>query len=443
MGLCASEVINPNEVDISHFQIMTTIGAGGFGKVRLAVDIKEQGVQPNKYIAMKFLDVAYYHKPHRRAQLRREREALASIKSDFVVNILYSFNTNFEIVFVMPFLQGGDFCVYLSRKSLSEEQIRFASAEVILGLEAIHAQSYVYRDLKPENILLDGEGHCVITDLGLVAKISDFDKKYNESFSKRWDPPHHCRLRGVSGTPGYMAPEVFVKSYDQLADFFALGALMFSLFTNKVPFPNQSRKYFFKTAFALPDSVNRLSKKGKDVVTKLCAYYERDRLGHTNFWDDVKKHPFFDDLPCSWEELAHRKVKSPFNISDEFNFDIRYNLEDTFALNYGTDAGERISREEAQKIFNELKGISFNNQPPFKLSDGTFYSTGNPASVPAAKHPLAKGRGGEGDHEKKETTVETAGDEDKRDVINWRRNQNKISHLSKIMVSGADMSKMR
>eukprot|EP00471_Norrisiella_sphaerica_P010486 CAMPEP_0184494672 /NCGR_PEP_ID=MMETSP0113_2-20130426/29311_1 /TAXON_ID=91329 /ORGANISM="Norrisiella sphaerica, Strain BC52" /LENGTH=697 /DNA_ID=CAMNT_0026880527 /DNA_START=181 /DNA_END=2274 /DNA_ORIENTATION=- len=436
MGLCASEVINPNEVDISHFQIMTTIGAGGFGKVRLAVDVKEQRINPNNYVALKFLDVSYYHKPHRRQQLRREREALITIKSPFVVQIMHAFTTTYEIIFVMPFLRGGDFCVYLSRKSISEEQVRHAAGEIILGLEAIHAQSYVYRDLKPENILLDGDGHCVITDLGLVAKISDFDSKYNEPFSKRWDPPHHCRLRGVSGTPGYMAPEVFVKSYDQLADFFALGALIYSFFTNKVPFPNQSRKYFFKTSFILPDGVNRLSKHAKSLVKGLCAYYEKDRLGYDNFWDDVKDHPFFDVPGFSWDRLQTRKMKSPFKITEDFNFDIRYNLEDTFALNYGTDNTEKISKEEAQKILSHLKGITYNIDPPFKLSDGSIYSTGatgSPAALPNVKNPseaIAQDKGREN------ANVDS---KDKKDVANWRKP--KITHLSKI-INSVETSKM-
>uniref|UniRef100_A0A7S2U448 Protein kinase domain-containing protein n=1 Tax=Lotharella oceanica TaxID=641309 RepID=A0A7S2U448_9EUKA len=422
MGLCASEVINPEEVDLSHFQIMTTIGAGGFGKVRLAIDVKEQRINPNKYVAMKFLDISYYYKPHRRAQLRREREALSTIKSDFVVNLMHAFKTSDEIVFVMPFLQGGDFCVYLSRKSLTPEQVKFAAAECILGLEAIHRHSYVYRDLKPENILLDGDGHCVITDLGLVAKISEFDSKYNEPFSKRWDPPHHCRLRGVSGTPGYMAPEVFVKSYDQLADFYALGALIYSLFTNKVPFPNQSRKYFFKTAFVLPEAVNRFSPTAKSFVKGLCAYYEKDRLGYKKFWDDVKSHPFFEtEKSFSWSRIEKRQAPSPFKITQDFNFDIRYNLEDTFALNYGIE-GDRMNREETKKIFDQLKGISYNNLPPFKLSDGTFYSVGNGFPPPASPHVLPQPAKAPPKSDMKENKMAIL-------------RKPKITHMSKISVS--------
>jgi len=423
MGLCASEVINPEEVDLSHFQIMTTIGAGGFGKVRLAIDVKEQRINPNTYVAMKFLDVSYYYKPHRRDQLRREREALATIKSPFVVHLMHAFKSSDEIIFVMPFLQGGDFCVYLSRRSLTQQQVKFAAAECILGLEAIHRHKYVYRDLKPENILLDSNGHCVITDLGLVAKISEFDSKYNEPFSKRWDPPHHCRLRGVSGTPGYMAPEVFVKSYDQLADFFALGALIYSLFTNKVPFPNQSRKYFFKTAFVLPETVNRLSPTAKSFVKGLCAYYEKDRLGYKKFWDDVKAHPFFEaEKSFSWNRIEKRQSPSPFKITQDFNFDIRYNLEDTFALNYGVEA-DRMSREETKKIFDQLKGISYNNRPPFKLSDGTFYSVGNGVPPPpTTPHVLPK------------PPVNPTPQPDAKENKGLRRNK-KITHMSKISVT--------
>ncbi|GAB5362476.1 hypothetical protein AAMO2058_000800000 [Amorphochlora amoebiformis] len=217
-----------------------------------------------------------------------------------------------------------------------------------------------------------------------------------------------------------MAPEVFVKSYDMLADFFSLGAFIYSLFTNKIPFPSQSRKYFFKTSFHLPESITRLPVGAAELVQGLCAYYERDRLGYDGYWNDVRKHSYFKDYP--WDDIAAKSRLSPFRITEEYNFNMRYNLEDTFAFNY---EGEKIKLEDAKKIFQMLKGIQYNLDPPFKLSDGTTYLTG---SSGAKKVPKPK----------KKMAPKTP-PPDRKDPSKENLRKSKITHLSNLSASSPKM----
>ncbi len=60
----------------------------------------------------------------------------------------------------------------------------------MLGLEYLHYNNIIHRDLKPENLILDHLGYLRLTNFGL-AKFYDTDNSTD-----------------VSGTPGYMAPEV-------------------------------------------------------------------------------------------------------------------------------------------------------------------------------------------------------------------------------------------
>jgi serine/threonine protein kinase len=39
---------------------------------------------------------------------------------------------------------------------------RFVMAEILNGLEALHAMGYAHRDLKPDNILIDSQGHVKV-----------------------------------------------------------------------------------------------------------------------------------------------------------------------------------------------------------------------------------------------------------------------------------------
>lgn len=371
MGLCASLTINPNAVDLSHFNVIATVGQGGFGKVRAAIDLKTNS--KDEFLALKFQELGYYKKERRRQQLIRERDVMVKMDSPFILQLLYAFITNDSVVFVTPFLTGGDLCFFVQNESLNEEMVRFAAAEVSIGIEQIHKAGYVYRDLKPENILLTETGHCVVSDLGLVDKLKEQDPKHNEPFSRRWSPPHHVRTRGISGTPGFMAPEVFGRSYNQLADFYGLGALIIALFTNKVPFPLQNRKVFCKSSFVIPDIVKGLSEQAQSLITDLCAYYEQDRLGYKSFWKEFRKHSFFTKAKdFSWESIGSRK-SSPFRPKKGCNYDIRYQLESRIGLDY-TERQEL--KPDVRKIIVEtFKDVVYNIDPPFVLSNGGLFST--------------------------------------------------------------------
>ena len=62
------------------------------------------------------------------------------------------------------------------KRTFSEKQARFYTAECVLALEELHNNSIIYLDLKPENILLCADGNIKITDFGLSKYINDKSK---------------------------------------------------------------------------------------------------------------------------------------------------------------------------------------------------------------------------------------------------------------------------
>ena len=291
----------------SLFEFLYVVGRGGFGKVWMVKYKKTH----HKYALKEMSKVKIIDRKSEKS-IKNEREFLSQLHHPFIVNMICSFQDYENLYLVMDLLTGGDLRYHLChKKQFNEDQSRFFSSCILLGLEYIHKNNIIHRDIKPENLVLDEKGYVRITDFG-VAK-----KNLRDNSSE------------TSGTPGYMAPEVLCAlNHSFPVDFFALGVIIFEFMNGYRPYLGRNRKEIKEEVLSKQIHVHRKqlfengwSFESGDLINKLLYRKPHKRLG-SNGIKEIKEHTWFKNI--NWEELLNKNMKSPFVPKDGDNFDKRY-----------------------------------------------------------------------------------------------------------------------
>lgn len=114
---------------------------------------------------------------------------------------------------------------YFTRKNVVSNRIQVA-ASISSALAYLHSHDIVYRDLKPTNIGFNFQGQVKIFDLGLSIQLKP-----------------GMSLNEYSGSPRYMAPEVFQRcEYRLSVDVYSFGILLWEICSLKKPYGDISAK---------------------------------------------------------------------------------------------------------------------------------------------------------------------------------------------------------
>ena len=125
MGLCGSSPVacNPDRVDKTHFEEHRIIGKGGFGKVKSAIKISEAGGDKGTMYAMKIMSKKVAVRRKMTDEFFTERNMLAALNHEFLVNAHYCFQDEFHCFIIMDLALGGDLKVRAQRALASRSFI--------------------------------------------------------------------------------------------------------------------------------------------------------------------------------------------------------------------------------------------------------------------------------------------------------------------------------
>jgi serine/threonine protein kinase len=217
------------------YEIISPIGAGGMGEVYRARDTRLE-----RTVAIKVLPALLSSDQRLKQRFEQEARAISSLNHPHICT-LHDVGTQDDVSFlVMEYIEGETLSHRLQKGALPFEQALKVGTEIADALEKAHRRGIVHRDLKPGNIMLTKTG-AKLMDFGLAKPAP----VVMEIASSATIPTASMALTAegtIVGTLQYMSPEQLEgKEADARSDIFALGAVLYEMFTGRQAFTGSSR----------------------------------------------------------------------------------------------------------------------------------------------------------------------------------------------------------
>ena len=251
---------------VSHYQILSKIGAGGMATVYMGQDLKH-----GRRVAIKVMN-ADIGAAIGTSRFLREIEIAARLTHPHILPLHDSGVIDDQPYYVMPYIEGESLRQRIIRlKSFSiDDALRFAS-EIASALEYAHQQGLIHRDIKPENVLLSN-GMALVADFG-IARFTNADQQSAITMAN-----------AAIGTPAYMSPEQFeqVAAIDGRTDLYSLGCVLYEMLVGTPPFTGPLHSLAYQHISVEPRFVSEnrpeVPSYVAEAVRKLLAKNPADRF---------------------------------------------------------------------------------------------------------------------------------------------------------------------
>ena len=212
-----------------------------------------------------------------------EARILKSLEHPNILKFYNYYETRNHLWVIFEFCPGGDVLSMLNEdKKLPESWVKIFALEIIRGLSYLHSNGIIYGELKPSTILFNEYSNLKLADFGKARKISDY-----------MNPGQETNARNKSGSPYYMAPELFQDDgvYSFASDLWSLGWLLFEFLTGKLPFSSNSLNRLMKMIQDEQPPLNLLT-VSKDLFNIIWLWLEKDPSKRIT-WEELLNNPYW------------------------------------------------------------------------------------------------------------------------------------------------------
>ncbi|KAI8969253.1 hypothetical protein BDF20DRAFT_839190 [Mycotypha africana] len=405
---------------IGNYTLVSTIGSGSMGKVRLAIHNHNGNKLAVKIVPTNLMDSKQKeqqsHEDHHR-QIRTVREAniMMLLHHPFIVSLKEMILLEPYYYLFMEYVNGGQLLDYIiAHGKLKEKQARRFARQILSALDYCHRNSIVHRDLKIENILISQSGNIKIIDFGL-----------SNLFSPR------SSLNTFCGSLYFAAPELLnAKAYTgPEVDVWSFGVVVYVLVCGKVPFDDQNMPALHeKIKRGVVDYPSHLSTDCKSILSRMLV----TNSTHRATVSELMIHPWMNkgyDGPVNNYVPERLPLTLPIDMNvvrgmtEGFGFgteeEIKQQLEDIITSDEYQKAAQTLMERtaEVQRLHrhnshhmdssSHANGNGHHHRPRFFSSTSSFLNgsssanstnhnskapmtlpNDDPQSIPAAYHPL-------------------------------------------------------
>lgn len=220
-------------------------------------------------------------------EIPKELDALQRLDHPGILKVFEWFESEESFELILEAARGGDLRHLISvhrdadsnRPAFEESFVRAITKQSCQALAYMHGMRIIHRDVKPANMLLTTANldapRLLMADFGLA---------------------EFCEAEGhlasdIKGTVFYMAPEVFTSSVTSRTDIWALGVVLFEMFSGERPFKAQNVMMMYDVLRRMPLDLSPLQSAGTNemavsFIARTLVKNEADRIGTLEALED-------------------------------------------------------------------------------------------------------------------------------------------------------------
>jgi PAS domain S-box-containing protein len=231
------------ELIAGKYEKVQELGMGRFGVVWKVRDVF--ALEPNQYYVMKIPQTKDYNQ-----RFLREGRILKKLEGHpAAIHLIEMVKYEEKLVLVQEFVEGEPLDDRLQRPMADEERERIV-LQLVDVVAFAHERNIIHRDIKPGNILVRSDGSVKLLDFGIAKELT------TETYSAT-----------SAGTKPFMAPEQIMGKSEKRSDLWALGVLMYQLYTGYLPFYDElEREMMEKILEAEPDSPREYNREIEPAI---------------------------------------------------------------------------------------------------------------------------------------------------------------------------------
>jgi serine/threonine-protein kinase len=266
---------------LSHYRIVSKIGAGGMGEVYLAQDTSELG----RTVALKVLPPEVAKDKDRLDRFKQEARTVSNLNHPNIITVHEFGQTESACFIATEYIDGVTLREHLSSRRLKLIDVLDVTIQVVAAFNAAHDAGVTHRDLKPENVMVRRDHIVKVLDFGL-AKLSEPQGASSDADSGEDAATKvlvHTQPGMVMGTVNYMSPEQSIgKGVDHRTDIWSVGVVLYEMMAGCLPFQGKDihrQIISIQEADPLPLSqhVEGVPERLEEIVTKCLAKDKNER----------------------------------------------------------------------------------------------------------------------------------------------------------------------